>query len=190
MSYNEFVKTHFHSVQGATPQDRMRAVGALWRQHKAGKGGNFFDDVLGTVKAVTKLAPLIGLGMEKKKRVRKSRAKKADKAGSLLGSIIPFGSLLGLGMKKKKTKGGELLDTQLASQEKKEIGTGGVMNHDDFKKVLEKMQKKFQNKKFIKKHAETIMKGGSWGDNELDRMVNGLSYGFKLPFQALSSIFG
>ena len=37
--YAQFVKAHYHSVSGATPQDKMVAVAELWRKHKL-KGGS------------------------------------------------------------------------------------------------------------------------------------------------------
>ena len=32
--YNKFVKSHFKSMKGGTPQAKMKAVAALYRKHK------------------------------------------------------------------------------------------------------------------------------------------------------------
>lgn len=37
-AYTEFVRSHIRSAPGATQKDKMRAVAAMWRKHKGGRG--------------------------------------------------------------------------------------------------------------------------------------------------------
>lgn len=201
--YNNFVKEHFHSAPGASAKEKFQAIGKMWREHKIARaksnnrsdhvnnqGGNFFDDIVGGVKTAVKLAPLIGLGMEKKPR-KKRASKKSEKAGSFLGDLVPFGHMIGLGMEeekpKKKSKGGAILDTRVVTPMAAEVKneTGGIMHKDEFMKVLAHMQKQSKSKSFEKKH-KAALKGAGMGEDAW----NGFKTGFAMPFTALSSIFG
>lgn len=207
MSYNEFVKANFHSAPGLNSKEKFQALGKMWRDQKVARvqsdnrsnsinqGGNLLDDIVGGVKTAVKLAPLIGLGIDKtpKKRVHRRVSEKPVEAGSFLGDLVPFGHMIGLGMhaekkkskRKGKAKGGEILETRVVEPVPNEINDkGGIMNKADFMKVLAHMQKQSQTKSFEKKH-KAALKGAGMGD-----AWNGFKTGFAMPFTALSSIFG
>lgn len=79
-SYQEFVKAHMAKLPAhMSAKEKMVEIGKMWRQHSG--------------------------AMPKAKKAPAKRANKKEKGGSLLGSLIPFGSMLGLGLEEKAKKG-------------------------------------------------------------------------------------
>jgi hypothetical protein len=78
--YQQFVKAHMAKLPAhMSAKEKMVEIGKMWREQS------------GT--------------MSKAKKAPAKRATKKEKGGSLLGSLIPFGSMLGLGLEEKAKKG-------------------------------------------------------------------------------------
>lgn len=81
--YQQFVKAHMAKLPShMSAKEKMVEIGKMWRQHSG---------------AMPKAKPK---AMHKKGEMK-------EKGGSLLGSLIPFGSMLGLGLDEKKAKKGK-----------------------------------------------------------------------------------
>lgn len=128
-AYTDFVKKHIRTVPGANQKEKMKAVAALWRKHKAGngllKGGSVKK--LGGKKGMCKVASVADPGIEGGEMmsggcVQHGSTHRRMQGGSVhpLGAANQIGggplgaltSLLGLGVADQPVmEGGNILDT-------------------------------------------------------------------------------
>lgn len=88
--YQQFVKAHMAKLPThMSAKEKMVEIGKMWRQHSG---------AMPKAMHKAKKAPM-------RKQARKAKGmEKQEQAGSLLGSIIPFGNMLGLGLEEKGKK--------------------------------------------------------------------------------------